>query len=49
MNRRTTSIPEPNPVSALCVNHEHLAVEIQEHVEARISIPPFPPQKVIIY
>src|ERR1035438_10390160 len=30
---------EPNPVSALCVNYEYLAVEIQQHLCARISDP----------
>ncbi len=40
---------EPNPVSALCVNYEYLAVEIQQHLCARISIPPAHRHKVIIY
>jgi len=40
---------EPNPVSALCVNYEYLAVEIQQHLCARISIPPAHRHKIIIY
>jgi len=40
---------EPNPVSALCVNYEYLAVESQQHLCARISIPPTHCHKVIIY
>jgi hypothetical protein len=40
---------EPNPISALRVDHEHLAVEIQQHLCARISIPPAHHHKVIIY
>jgi hypothetical protein len=40
---------KPNPVSALCVNYEYLAVEIQEHLCARISILATHRHKVIIY
>jgi hypothetical protein len=40
---------EPNPVSALRVDHEHLAIEIQQHIYARTSIPPTHRHKVIIY
>jgi len=40
---------EPNPVSALCVDYEYLAVEIQQHLCAGISIAPAHRDNVIIY
>jgi hypothetical protein len=40
---------EPNPVSALRVHDEHLAVQIQQYFCTRISIPPTHRHEVIIY
>ena len=40
---------EPNPVLALSVDHEYLAIEIQQHFRASIRTPPFHLHKVITY
>jgi hypothetical protein len=39
LGRRSYSVnEESNPVSALCVNDEHLAVEIQQYLGARNAV-----------
>jgi hypothetical protein len=40
---------EPNPVLALRVYHEYLAIEIQQRLGARISTLPLHRHKVITY
>ena len=40
---------EPNPVLALRVYHEYLAIEFQQYLYARIPIVPFHRHKVITY
>ncbi len=50
LRRRSNPVDgEPNPVSALGVNDEHLAVEIQQYLGARMLSTAAHGSKVILY